>query len=152
MFSSAYRHSEAKKSKKDTFPKSGWVLMDSPKYVPLPLSSEQLVFFDYGLKCVPLCQSRFTRQSINEIIEQEYTKLHKRISDNLYNYCITSSDQRAINHFASMRQLLQQFYTTSLSPRLATRAQYNHRMVRSIQHRLQIRSDRCLICYRRWLT
>ena len=74
---------------------------------------------------------------MNEIIEQEYTKLHKRISDNLYNYCITSSDQRAIDHFASLKQLLQQLYTTPLQPRLANRAQYNHRMVKSIKRRLQ---------------
>ena len=105
--------------------------------VPSPLSAEQLVFLDYGLKYVPPCRSRFSRQSITEIIEQEYKKLHKRISDNLYNYCITSSDQRAVDHFASMKQLLQQLYTTPLPSRIAARAQYNHRMVKSIQYRLQ---------------
>jgi len=105
--------------------------------VCLPLSSEQMAFLDYGLKYVPPCQSRLSRKSINEIIEQEYTKLHKRISDNLYNYCITSSDQRAIDHFTSLKQLLQQLYTTPLQPRLANRVQYNHRMVKSIRHRLQ---------------
>ena len=44
--------------------------------VHLPLSTEQLAFLDYGLKYVPPCQSRFSRHSMNEIIEQEYTKLH----------------------------------------------------------------------------
>ena len=48
--------------------------------VPLPLSAEQLAFLDYGLKYGPPCQSRSGRHSINEIIEQEYTKLHKQIS------------------------------------------------------------------------
>ena len=105
--------------------------------VHLPLSAEQLAFLDYGLKYVPPCQSRFSRHSINEIIEQEYTKLHKQISDNLFNYCITASDQRAIDHFVSMKQLLQQLYTTPLPPRIAARAQYNHWMVKSIQYRLQ---------------
>ena len=105
--------------------------------VSLPLSSKQLAFLDYGLKYVPPCQSRFSQQSTNAIIEQEYTKIHKRISDNLYNYCITSSDQRAVDHFASMKQLLEQLYTTPLPPRLAARAQYNRRMVQSIKHRVQ---------------
>ena len=73
--------------------------------VVLPLSSEQLAFFDYGLKYVPPCQSRFSRRPIDEIIEQEYKKLKQRISDNLFNYCMTASDQRAIDHFASMKQL-----------------------------------------------
>ena len=105
--------------------------------VPLPLSAEQLAFLDYGLKYGPPCQSRSGRHSINEIIEQEYKKLHKRISDNLYNYYITSSDQRAIDHFAALKELLQQLYTTPLSPRIAARAHDTHRMVKSIQHRLQ---------------
>ena len=105
--------------------------------VPLPLSSEQLAFLDYGLKYVQPCRSRFSQQLINEIIKQVYTKIHKRISDNLYNYCITSSDQRAVDQFVSMKQLLQQLYTTPLPPRLAARVQYNHRMVQSIKHRLQ---------------
>jgi predicted transcriptional regulator len=105
--------------------------------VVLPLSSKQLAFFDYGLKYVPPCQSRFSRRSIDEIIEQEYKKLQQRISDNLFNYCMKSSDQRAIEHFASLKQLLQRLYTTSLSRRVAARAQFNHNMVKSIQRRLK---------------
>ena len=65
------------------------------------------------------------------------TPNYTRISDNLYTYRITSSDQRAVDHFASMKQLLQELYTTPLSPRMAAHAQYNYRMVKSIKHRLQ---------------
>ena len=88
----------------------------------LSMSSEQLAFFDYGLKYVPPCQSRFGRQPIDEVIKQEYKKLKQRISDNLFNYCMTASDQRAIDHLAFMKQLPQRLYTTPLYPRVAARA------------------------------
>jgi len=105
--------------------------------VTLPLSSQQKAFFDYGLKYVPPCQSRFHHRSIEKIIEREYKRLHERITKNLGEYCTTASDQRAIEHFASLQQLLQRLYTTPLSKKLFVRAQYNDRMVKSIRHRLK---------------
>ena len=103
----------------------------------LPLSLEQLAFFDCGLKYVPLCQSRFSRQPIDEVIKQKYKKLKQRIADNIFNYCMSASDQRAIDHFASMKQLLQRLYTAPLSSKVTARAQCNHNMVKSIKRRLQ---------------
>jgi hypothetical protein len=103
----------------------------------LPLSSQQLAYLDYGLKYVPPCQSRVSHRPIKEIIEREYKCLHRQISNNLAEYCITASDHRAIEHFDSLKQLLQRLYTTPLSRKMAVRTQYNHIMVKSIQRQFQ---------------
>ena len=104
------------------------------------LSSRQLAFLADGSKYIPACQSRFSRLPINTVIEQEYEKLIEFFKAGLNDNCMPASDQRAKECFASIKDLLYQYYTKPLSPRLLARARYDHQMVKSIQHILKQRN------------
>lgn len=51
--------------------------------------------------------------------------------------CVSTSDQRARDFFASIENLFRQLYTTPLPKRLHARAQYERRMIRNIQQQLK---------------
>jgi hypothetical protein len=98
------------------------------------LSSEQLAFLANGPKYVPVCQSRFSRFPIDTIIEQKYKKLIETFKVGLNDSCMSATDPRSTEFFASIKALLRQLYTKPLSPRLIARARHDHQMVTSIQY------------------
>lgn len=98
------------------------------------LSSSQLAFLANGPKYIPACQSRFSRLPIDTIIEQEYQKLIVSFKAGLNDNCMSATDARSIEFFASIRNLLRRLYTKPLPSRLLARARYDHQMVTSIQH------------------
>ena len=106
------------------------------------LSSKRLAFLANGPKYIPRCQSHFSRLPIDTIIEREYQQLIDAFKNSMNTLCISATDTRALEFFASIKNLLYQLYTKPLSSRLLTRARYDHQMVRSIQH---IRRKRAII-------
>lgn len=52
-------------------------------------------------------------------------------------YCISSSDRQAREFFSAIETFLRHFYTTPLPSKLQMRAQYESRLIRSIQKKLQ---------------
>jgi hypothetical protein len=102
------------------------------------LSSKQISFTTNGPKYVPPCQNRFSRrQSIDEIIRKEYQNIIEAFTIGFGRNNIPASDQRANDFFTSIENLLRRLYTTPLPLKLLARAQYEHRMVKSIQRQLK---------------
>ena len=96
------------------------------------LSSRQLAFLANGPKYIPACQSRFSRLPIDTIITREHQKLVECFKSGFADNCVSISDQRATQFFASIETLLRQLHAKPLSPRTLIRAQYDHRMTTSI--------------------
>ena len=96
------------------------------------LSSRQLAFLANGPKYIPACQSRFSRLPVDSIITREHQQLVECFKPGFTDNCVSISDQRAIQFFASIETLLRQLHTKTLPSRTLTRAQYDHRMTTSI--------------------
>ena len=104
----------------------------------IPLSNEQLIIINKGLKFIPPCQSHFFyRQPMEKIIEREYNRLHNENTKNLTDYMFSTHDTRAIEYFAAIKNLLQQLYTKPLPKRLHSHARYMYKMIKSMQQRLR---------------
>ena len=97
--------------------------------VDCSLSSKQFSCLTNGPKYVPPCQSRFSGQTIDNIVNC----FKMGLSDN----CMSASDQRAKDFFTAVETLLRRFYTTPLPPKLFARAQYEYRIVRSTQRQIK---------------
>ena len=102
------------------------------------LSSKQLSYLTKGFKYVPPCQNRFSRHSIDQIITQEYQNIVECFRIKLNDNCVSASEQRGNEFFTSIKNLLHQLYTTPLPRQLQVRAQYEQRMIRSIQRQLKV--------------
>ncbi|CAF1433899.1 unnamed protein product [Rotaria sordida] len=107
-------------------------------YTILPLSNEQLIIINKGLKFIPPCQSHFFyRQPTEKIIEREYQRLYNDNVKNLFNYAYPEKDQRATDYFTSIKNLLQQLYTKPLPKQLKACARYIYFTIKSIQRCLR---------------
>lgn len=100
------------------------------------LSSRQLSLLINGPKYVPPCQSRFSGKSVEDIVKQEWEIIIDSFKNGLSDNCVSASDQRAKEFFNAIEHLLRRLYTTPLSHKLFHRAQYEHRLVKSIQSQL----------------
>ncbi|CAF3932390.1 unnamed protein product, partial [Rotaria sordida] len=104
----------------------------------IPLSNEQLLIINKGLKFIPPCQSHFYYpQPMEEIIEQEYNRLYAENCKNLTNYTFLTNDTRAKEFFSEMKNLLQQLYTRPLPKKLDANARYIYKMIKSMQRKLR---------------
>ncbi|CAF1568614.1 unnamed protein product [Didymodactylos carnosus] len=119
----------------DTF---SHILPSSPIIeVACSLSLKQFTAATDGPKYVPPCQSRFSGKPIEKTIQREYDTIVGCFKAGLANSCVSGSDQRAKDFFASVDGLLRRLYTAPLSKKLFSRAQYEHRMIRSIQCQIE---------------
>ena len=105
--------------------------------VDCSLTSKQFSCLTNGPKYVPLCQSRFSTQSIDKMITREYENVVQCFKTGFINNHISSSDQRAKEFFVAVENLLRRLYTTPLPPKLSTRVLYESRIVRSTQRQIK---------------
>ncbi len=104
----------------------------------MPLSKEQLMILNKGLKFIPPCQSHFfDRQPMEKIIEREYNRLYTENTKNLTDYTFSTRDTRAIEYFAAVKNLLHQLYTKPIPKNLERYAQYLYKMIKSMQRQLK---------------
>ena len=68
---------------------------------------------------------------------KEYENIVQAFKNGLNKYQTSISDQRAQDFFTSIENLLRQLYTTPLPRNLQIRAEYEQRMIRSIQRQLK---------------
>jgi len=101
------------------------------------LSSKQFSCLTNGPKYVPPCQSRFSSQTIDTIINREYDKIVQCFKNGLINNSMSGSDQRANDFFAAVKNLFHRLYTTPLPPKLFARAQYEYRIIKSTQRQIK---------------
>ena len=106
--------------------------------VALPLLSKQVSFLGNGPKYIAPCQNRLSRQSIDDIIIREHVNIVEAFKIGFTKNQTSASDQRAKDFFISIENILHRLYTTSLPRQLLERAQYEQRMIQSIQRQLKI--------------
>ena len=66
------------------------------------LSSRQLAFLANGPKYVPACQSRFSRLPMETMINRELLKIVECFKSGFGDNCVSITDQRATEFFASI--------------------------------------------------
>ena len=96
------------------------------------LSPRQLAFLANGPKYIPACQSRFSRLPVDTLIIREQLNIVECFQSGFTDNCVSITDQRATEFFASIGQLLHDLQVKPLSSRTLARAQSDHRMTRSI--------------------
>ncbi|CAF4970683.1 unnamed protein product [Rotaria sp. Silwood1] len=104
----------------------------------IPLSNEQLLIINKGLKFISPCQSRFFyRQPMEKIIEQEYNRLYAENCKSLTNYTFLTNDIRATEFFSEVKHVLEQLYTKPLPKKLERNARYIYKMIKSMRRKLR---------------
>ncbi|CAF4679222.1 unnamed protein product [Rotaria sp. Silwood2] len=104
----------------------------------IPLSNEQLLIINKGLKFISPCQSRFFyRQPMEKIIEQEYDRLYAENCKSLTNYTFLTNDTRATEFFSEVKHLLEQLYTKPLPKKLEGNARCIYKMIKSMRRKLR---------------
>lgn len=109
------------------------------------LTWQQIAFLANGPQYIPICQSRFSRLPIDQLIEREYERLVETFKAGLNKHCMSAMDARAKEFFNALKNLLCQYYTKPLSSRLLVRARHDYRMMMSIR---RVRNKQNLIIQR----
>ncbi|CAF4719425.1 unnamed protein product [Rotaria sp. Silwood2] len=109
--------------------------------VNLKLTPAQMSMLINGFKYIIPCQSRFSRQSISEIITEQYQKISSTVKDCLKDHRIPIDDEHATQAFSALECILNNCQFQKLSKKLERRAQHEYKIVRSIQRLICRRSD-----------
>ncbi|CAF3385075.1 unnamed protein product [Rotaria sp. Silwood2] len=94
-----------------------------------------------GRKYIIPCQSRFSRQSINDIANAEYNSVSNTVKKSLGDNRMSSKDDRATQAFSELESIIDQLYTKPLSPKLYRRARREYKNVKRLQKLLRRRPD-----------
>ena len=94
-----------------------------------------------GLKYIIPCQNRFSRKSIDIITMEQYQSLCTTIKNCLADHRMSITDERAKQAFQALKHLLDEFNSIKLSRKEQLRAQYEYKIVRSIQYLIRHRKD-----------
>ena len=109
--------------------------------VDLKLTPAQMSMFIRGFKYIIPCQSRFSRQSIDDIITEQYQKISSKVKDCLKDHRIKIADEQATQAFSTLKRIINEFQFQQLSKQLRMRAQHEYKIVQSIQRLIRRRSD-----------
>ncbi|CAF4063443.1 unnamed protein product [Adineta steineri] len=109
------------------------IRLSSPiiEVAPYP-SLNYIEYLANGPPFIPVCQSHFSNLSIDARITKQYDAFVNCFKNSFHDNCISGSDQRAKDFFASIKNLLLISHTTPLSPKLLVRARYEQQMIKTI--------------------
>ncbi|CAF1156937.1 unnamed protein product [Rotaria sp. Silwood1] len=94
-----------------------------------------------GRKYIVPCQSRFSRQSINEIANAEYNRISNTVKKNLGDNQMSITDERAKQAFPELEQMSHALYSKPLPAKLYRCARREYRKVKRLQKLLHRRPD-----------
>ena len=98
--------------------------------------------FIKGLKYIIPCQNRLcSRKSMIEIITEQYQTISTIVKDCLQDNGIFTGDPKSRYAFSILERIVHELYSKPLSRNLSKRAQYEYKIVRSIQRLLRQRPD-----------
>ena len=109
--------------------------------IDLQLSSEEILLFIHGLKYVIPCQSRFSRLSVEELINRQYESMSSVIKRTLHDNHMSITDDRAKQAFSALRELLQKLYSKSTKKNSFGSARKEWKLLRNIRQILKDRPD-----------
>lgn len=120
----------------------------------MKLSPRQMLMFIHGLKYVMPCQSRFSRQSIDERVIEQYESISTTVQNCLRDHHMSTTDDRATQAFSALKDLLYKLHSKLPSKNLIRCARRELKILRSMQdllrHRPDIvirRTDKCKVFY-----
>ncbi|CAF4967100.1 unnamed protein product [Rotaria sp. Silwood1] len=94
-----------------------------------------------GLKYIPPCQSRFSRQSIDAIVNEQYKTLYSIVQGCLGDHRMQLVEPREKEGFSSLKRILYELQSKKLPRKLGIRARRERKVVRSIIKILRQRPD-----------
>ena len=109
--------------------------------VDLKLSPQQMLMFIHGLKYVTPCQSRFSRQSIDDRVTEQYESISTTVQSCLRDHQMSTTDDRANEAFAALKCILKECHSKPVPSYLMRRAKHERNVVRSIKRLLRGRND-----------
>lgn len=95
----------------------------------------------HGLKYVIPCQSRLSRFSTDELIDQQYEIISSVVKRCLQDNRMSIKDDRAQQAFVALKQLLQKLYTKPTKKKLLRTARRELQVLRNFQRILKNRPD-----------
>ncbi|CAM4987290.1 unnamed protein product [Rotaria socialis] len=95
----------------------------------------------YGRKYIIPCQSRFSRQSMDEIAKSEYEATSDTTKKSLGSNQMSITDERANKAFPELEQTIKDIHSKPLPSKLYRRARREQRTVKRLQKLLHTRSD-----------
>ncbi|CAF1284685.1 unnamed protein product [Rotaria sp. Silwood1] len=101
----------------------------------------QMSWFIKGLKYIPRCQSRFSKQSIDNIVNEQYKTLRSVVQGCLDDYRVQLIEARQKEGFPYLKCMLYELQTKKLPHKLYKRAQHERKIVRNIIKMLRHRPD-----------
>ena len=107
----------------------------------MKLSPRQMLMFIHGLKYVMPCQSRFSRQSIDERVTEEYESISTTVQSCLRDHQMSTTDDRAKQAFSALKCILKECHSKRVPFYLMKRAEGERIVVRSIKGLLHRRKD-----------
>ena len=107
----------------------------------LKLKPSQMSMLVNGLKYIIPCQSRFSRTSIDQILTEQYQSISTTIENCLRDHGIPITNQSIRESFQKLQTNLHKLKSNKMPKFQQKRAQYEYRIVQSIQHVLRHRSD-----------
>ncbi|CAF3867834.1 unnamed protein product [Rotaria sp. Silwood1] len=94
-----------------------------------------------GLKYIPPCQSRFSRQSIDAVVNEQYKTLYSIVQGCLDDHRMQLVEPREKEGFSSLKRILYELQSKKLPRKLGIRARRERKVVRSIIKILRQRPD-----------
>ncbi|CAF3796518.1 unnamed protein product, partial [Rotaria sp. Silwood1] len=94
-----------------------------------------------GRKYIIPCQSRFSRQSMDEIAKREYEAISNTTKKSLDSNQMSITDERAKQAFPKLEQIINDIYSKPLPSKLYRRARREQRRVKRLQKLLHTRPD-----------
>ncbi|CAF4991060.1 unnamed protein product, partial [Rotaria sp. Silwood1] len=107
----------------------------------LNLSLIQMSMLIKGLKYIPPCQSRFSRQSIDAIVNEQYKTLRTIVQGCLDDHRMQLVEPREKEGFPSLKRILYELQSKKLPCKLEIRARRERKVVQSIINILRQRPD-----------
>ena len=107
----------------------------------LHLSPAQMSMFIKGLIYITPCQSRFSRQSIDQIVTEQYTALCSTIQSCLDDHQVIARSPHERDALPALKRLLQAIQTKKLSYKRYIRARRERAVLKSLMALLHSRPD-----------
>ena len=107
----------------------------------LHLSPAQMSMFIKGLIYITPCQSRFSRQSIDQIVAEQYTTLRSTIQGCLDDHRVIVRTPQEREAFPALKRLLHGLQSKQLSYKRRIRARSERAVLKSLMALLQSRPD-----------
>jgi hypothetical protein len=100
-----------------------------------------MLMFIHGLKYVTPCQSRFSRQSIDERVIEQYENISTIVQSCLHDHQMSTTDDRTKQAFTASQCISKECHLKTVPSYLMRRAEHERNVVRGIKRLLLGRND-----------